>query len=125
MRNWVANGRRPRHLPDENSSIELELRRGPAQRPQVVTAELLDLSRQGSRLRSESVLGEDEILTICLRTGELALDLDLTGVVRWRKQEAGGRWLYGCEFKDELSLEMLGELFLCGILAVQPPASPG
>ncbi|MGH7136689.1 MAG: PilZ domain-containing protein [Pirellulales bacterium] len=125
MRNWIATGRRPRHVPDEEAAIELVLRRAPGERPQVVTADLLDLSRQGTRLRTKAVLGEGEVVTICVRTGELALDLDLTGVVRWRKQEAGGRWSYGCEFKDELSLETLGELFLCGILSAEPPASTG
>ena len=101
------------------------MRRAVGELPEVVEAELLDLSRQGARLRAEAALGENEILTICVRAGQPALDLDLTGAVRWRKQEADSRWSYGCEFKEELPLETLGELFLRGILSAQSPASSG
>jgi hypothetical protein len=125
MRNWTPTGRRPRHQATAAEAITIELRRAAGQLPECVAAELLDLSRQGARLRAPAALGEDEDLTFSLRSAQPALDLHLTGVVRWRKQEAVGRWLYGCEFKDELPLETLGELFLSGILSARPPASSG
>lgn len=123
MRNWNTTGRRPRHGLVEAGAVTIELRRAPGELPETVAAEILDLSRQGVRLRAGAALGEHEVLTVCLYSGELALDLHLTGAVRWRKQDADGRWLYGCEFKDELPLETLGELFLCGILSARPACS--
>lgn len=123
MRNWNTTGRRPRHGLIAAEAVTMEVRREPGEMPQTLAAEILDLSRQGARLRASAAVGEHEVLTICLSGAELALDLHLTGVVRWRKQEADGRWLYGCEFKDELPLETLGELFLCGILSARPVCS--
>lgn len=123
MSNGNIVGRRPRHPLATAEAVEIEMRRGPGLLPQVVPVEVVDLSRQGARLRAGAVVAEDEVLTICLRAAEPALDLHLTGVVRWRKQDVDGRWLYGCEFKDELPLETLGELFLCGILSARPACS--
>ncbi|HVX16219.1 MAG TPA: PilZ domain-containing protein [Pirellulales bacterium] len=125
MRQLSPLGRRPRHSAATAEIVTCELRRAAGELPRVVAAELLDLSRQGTRLRTEAVLAPNEVLSICLRSDEPALDLNLTGVVRWRQQEATGRWLHGCEFKGELSLETLGELFLCGVLSTRPPASSG
>jgi len=125
MRDWSFVGRPPRHQTDRAEAIEVELRRSEGAVPKVVVAELLDFSRQGARLRTEDLLDDDEPLIICLRTAESGLDLTLPGAVRWRAQEASGRWSYGCEFTEEVPLEMLGELFLCGILSVRSPASSG
>lgn len=123
MQNFNTQGRRPRHEVADAGAPRVEVRRAPGELPQMVAADLLDLSRQGARLRAGTALGEQETLIICLRHVELGLDLHLTGVVRWRKQDADGRWSYGCEFKDELPLETLGEFFLCGILSVRPACS--
>jgi hypothetical protein len=126
MDNGNITGRRPRHEMAVDEALAIEMRRAPGELPQTAPAEILDLSRQGARLRAGVALGEHEVVTIYLASGKsskLALDLHLTGAVRWRKQEADGRWLYGCEFKDELPLETLGELFLCGILSARPVCS--
>jgi hypothetical protein len=129
MRQGTPTGRRPRHSAAAAGAIKLELLRAAGELPRVVAAELLDLSRHGARLRAEAALGQGEVCSICVTATEPGpgpdLDLHLTAVVRWRQQESGGRWLYGCEFKGELSLETLGELFLCGILSTRPPASSG
>jgi hypothetical protein len=125
MRNQQLSGRRPRHEAASAMEVVVEIERAAGALPAVVAAELLDLSRRGVRLGSAVALSEGEPLTICLRAAEAALDLPLTGVVRWRKQEASNRWLYGCEFKEELPLETLGEFFLCGILSTQSPAPSG
>jgi hypothetical protein len=125
MHDWNFVGRPPRHQADVGESIEVELRRSPGTMPAVVAGELLDFSRQGARLRAEAALCEDETFVISFRPADSGLDLTLPGAVRWRQQDASGRWLYGCEFMEEVPLETLGELFLRGILSVRSPASSG
>lgn len=125
MRDWGFVARRPRHEATVAKAVRVQLERGNHALPATVSAELVDLSRQGARLRAEIALAEDEAVAIRLRAAATGLDLTLPGAVRWRAQEAGGQWSYGCQFKEEVPLEMLGELFLCGILSVRPPASSG
>ena len=125
MRNQQFSGRRPRHEAASAEEVVVGLERAEGDLPQFVKADLLDMSRLGIRVRSEAALAEGEFLTIRLQSEAAALDLHLTGVVRWRKQEAIDRWSYGCQFMEELPLETLGEFFLCGILSVQPPAPSG
>lgn len=113
-------GRFPRH----QALTQIEIERA-GRTPSRVTAELLDFSRQGARLRAEAVLAPSEPIVILLRNASIGLDLAFPGAVRWCGQDEGGRRLYGCQFKEEVPLETLGELFLAGILSVQPTASSG
>ena len=122
-RNWNFIGRRPRHSLAGDGRLDVEIGR-PATGGQRLPAELVDFSRQGTRFRTAAALAKDEPIIIFLREAAAALDLALAGVVRWRASEEADRWLYGCQFMEELPLETLGELFLSGILAAHPPASP-
>lgn len=118
---WSFIGRRPRH----QATLEVEVVRAAGGQAERLTAELIDLSRHGARLSAEAALAEDEPITIFLPKESTGLDLALSGAVRWRSREEASRWLYGCQFKEEVPLETLGELFLAGILSVQPPTSSG
>jgi hypothetical protein len=121
INDWDYVGRGPRH--QAATQVEIERAGTP---PSCIAADLVDLSRQGARLRTEPVLAENEPIVILLRNASIGLDLAFPGAVRWcGQQEEGSRRLYGCQFKEEVPLETLGELFLAGILSVQPTASSG
>lgn len=121
IRDWDYVERGPRH----QSATQVEIERFGGTPPRRIAADLVDFSRHGARLRTEPVLVEDEPITILLRNAAIGLDLSFPGAVRWCGQQDGGRRLYGCQFKEEVPLETLGELFLAGILSVQPTASSG
>jgi len=125
MRDWDFIGRRPRHQAAVAEAVQVDVERGDDAPTSTVAAELVDFSRHGARVRAEAALAQDELVAIRLRQPTTGLDVALPGAVRWRSQEASGHWLYGCQFKEEVPLEMLGELFLCGILSARPPASSG
>lgn len=116
---WEFVGRRPRHL----AASVVKVARAAGAVPGRFTAELVDFSRQGARIRTEVRLAEDEPVEIFLPNVSTGLDLAFPGAVRWCAKEEASRWLYGCQFRDEVPLEMLGELFLSGILSDQPPRS--
>ena len=121
IRDWDYVGRSPRH----QAETEVEIERAAGTSPVRLSADLVDFSRQGARLRAESLLVENEPIVILLRNASIGLDLAFPGAVRWCGQQDGSRRLYGCQFKEEVPLETLGELFLAGILSVQPTASSG
>jgi hypothetical protein len=121
INDWDYVGRSPRH----QATIQVEIERAADCPPARVTADLVDFSRHGARFSTDLVLAENEAIVILLRNASISLDLAFPGAVRWCGQQDGSRWLYGCQFKEEVPLETLGELFLAGILSVQPTASSG
>jgi hypothetical protein len=121
INDWDYVGRSPRH----QAATQVEIERAGVTPPRRLTADLVDFSRQGARLRAEPVLAQDEPIIILLRNPSIGLDLAFPGAVRWCGEYDGSRRLYGCQFKEEVPLETLGELFLAGILSVQPTASSG
>jgi hypothetical protein len=108
--------RRPRHeaLDIEGCRIWLEL----AGREPVASYEvrLVDLSRHGMQVRIAAPVatGEDVILHICDTNDRL--DLALPGTARWQRASGEGVYSVGCLFDELVDYEVLGELFLRGIL---------
>jgi hypothetical protein len=84
---------------------------------------LVDLSRQGVQLRLASPRKPGENLNIRIQCEESRLDATLRGTVRWQKTAGGERWAVGCIFEEELSYELMGELFLSGILQMDAESS--
>ncbi|HVA51550.1 MAG TPA: PilZ domain-containing protein [Pirellulales bacterium] len=123
--NWSFVGRRPRHQLDGAATVDVEIQWQSSGKSSRQAAELIDFSRQGARFRSGAALAIDETIGFFLRHPPSDIDVALSGMVRWRAKEDADRWLYGCQFREEVPLETLGELFLSGILAAQPPTSPG
>ncbi|HWB12442.1 MAG TPA: PilZ domain-containing protein [Pirellulales bacterium] len=121
INDWDYVGRSPRH----QAATQVEIERAGNASPTHIMADLVDFSRQGARLRAEPGLAENEPIVILLRNPSIGLDLAFPGAVRWCGQHVGSRRMYGCQFKEEVPLETLGELFLAGILSVQPTASSG
>lgn len=117
---WAFTGRRPRHPAAGDEAVSVSIERAVRSPGADEGVELVDLSRQGARLLVADPPAQDEPLVFRLGVQHTGLDLALPGAVRWLTQQDDGRWLIGCEFTEELSLEMLGELFLCGILCDRP-----
>ncbi|HQU46493.1 MAG TPA: PilZ domain-containing protein, partial [Pirellulales bacterium] len=113
--NWSFVGRRPRHQLDGAATVHVEIQWQSSGKPSRQAAELVDFSRQGARFRSGAALATGETIGFFLRQPVSGIDLALPGVVRWRANEEADRWLYGCQFREEVPLETLGELFLSGI----------
>jgi len=80
---------------------------------------LTNLSRNGIQLCLAEPLPCDEHAVIRIRHVQGDLDVELAGVVRWRRTSGDDGWSIGCEFNEPLSYEVLGELFLRGILEMK------
>jgi hypothetical protein len=114
-------GRKPRHQVGDPSAVTVRLTRSVADQAESMTVELLDFARSGARLRFTEPAGArpfapGERVTVRLVSENSKFDLELPAAVRWQSAEGPGLWLLGCEFKEQISLEVLGELFLNEIL---------
>ncbi|HVX60708.1 MAG TPA: PilZ domain-containing protein [Pirellulales bacterium] len=114
-------GRKPRHQVGDPSAVTVRLTRSVADQADTMTVELLDFARSGARLRftepaDARPFAPGERVTVRLVSENSKFDLELPAAVRWQSAEGPGLWLLGCEFKEQISLEVLGELFLNEIL---------
>ena len=119
---WEHVPRKPRHQAVDTAGLQVEVERPDAAARGVVPAELLDLSREGIRLRVGLPLVVRESVTVRLRAEGSAVDVALPCTVRWRRPEEDGTWSVGCESARQLDWETLGELFFSGVLDTEPPA---
>lgn len=106
--------RRPRHeaLPNHGCTVTLEWIA--SARP--LEADLVDLSRQGLKLVLDAKLPAEARLKLKLVQPANRFTLNIPVTVRWSRQENSERWAAGCIFDQELSWEVMGEMFLNGIL---------
>jgi hypothetical protein len=79
--------------------------------------DLTDVSRQGLKLLIDTKLPEDSAIHLCLEQPANQFSITLACTVRWCRLQDDGRWGAGCIFDQELSWELMGELFLNGILS--------
>jgi len=108
--------RLPRHPAAGEAGFPVAVRRCTPESPVAIAADLLDLSRNGFRLRTALPLEIGESLYLDIFEERSSLTLALPATVRWRLEEPDGRWLLGCQAKRELDWETLGELFLNEVL---------
>lgn len=111
--------RRPRHAVADADSIEVSVERSGQQPPSSIQAKLVDMSREGFRLRVSIPLEIHEVLTVRIRSEQAKVDLTRSGNVRWRRPDGEGTWLVGCAASQPADWETLGELFLHNILSTQ------
>lgn len=81
-------------------------------------AELVDLSRDGFRLRLPFPLNGRKSISVRL-CEDAGVRLTLTGLIRWQRSDDGKTWMLGCQSTERIGLETLGELLLRGILVVE------
>jgi hypothetical protein len=107
--------RRPRHeaISDSGCLVTVEWIGG----SHVVSAELGDVSRQGLKLIVDGQFPEGVQIRLHLEQPSTHFHVTLPGTVRWSHLQDDGRWAAGCLFDQELSWELMGELFLNGILS--------
>jgi len=113
--------RSPRH---SSTGVVVEVRRSPGGTTSAISAELINLSREGFQLRLSSRLEKEETVVMSIRAPERDVDVMFPATVRWCREESAECWLVGCQTSWQLDLETLGELFLNEILvqdAEQPP----
>lgn len=108
--------RRPRHEVNGTGVCEVWVETTVGGRPFVCDAQLADVSRQGFQITLDRPLPEEDDLVLRITDPSHKLDLALPAHVRWQRVDSDDRWHVGCMFADMVSYEVLGELFLCGIL---------
>jgi hypothetical protein len=108
--------RKPRHEV-ATAGLPVAITRVGPRPPACFQADLLDLSREGFRLRSGVELAVGESFALELRDEKSGLALTLSGTVRWQQPQPEQIWLLGCQSQQQLDWETLGELFLNEILA--------
>jgi hypothetical protein len=108
--------RRPRH--EAQPSAEYRLLVTLHSTGETLTAQLADLSRQGLKAVTDREMSSDETVEILLELpeNEGQIQLSKSATVRWVKPQDDGQWALGLQFPQDLPWEVMGELFLCGVL---------
>ena len=113
--------RRPRYQANGGQPLLVAVQRSVEHPSAEISAELVDCSRSGFRLRLAAPVEVKEVLTLQIREKQSELHLTLSGVVQWQCCDGPHSWLIGCKTSAELAWETLGELFLTGILNTEAP----
>lgn len=114
----LFTARRPRHAVTDADAIHVSVERA-GQPSGAIEAQLVDMSREGFRLRVSLPLEVHEDLTVRIRSERAKVDLTRSGNVRWRRADGNDAWLVGCAASEPADWETLGELFLHNILNTQ------
>jgi len=109
--------RRPRHSAVENEQSRVWLDRSLGELGALVEAQLVDFSREGAKFELSGPVVPDESLLVRIQDKANSLDITLPAVVRWQRAEGPGKWAMGCLFDQEVPYEVVGELFLSGVLS--------
>ena len=109
--------RRPRHEAAGSAGFRLEVERAAGREPSPVEGQLLDLSRNGIRLRVAAPLELNETITIRLWDEKSGFEMTHSGRVRRQTPEEGGTWSVGCELTPHVEWQTLGEMFFNEILS--------
>jgi hypothetical protein len=110
--------RNPRHKIAPGIETAVEFLRAEEKQPRVVCGILTDFSRNGLKVNSATRLDDCEPVTARMFQLGGKFELLLDGSIRWQRDEEDGTFAIGCEFNEEVTWEVLGELFLNGVLAI-------
>lgn len=113
--------RRPRHQANGSAVLGLKVERSDSSVPELLDAELLDLSRSGIRFRAAAPLSVGESVRVRLAHDASGLLLVRSATVQWIGGDREGARSVGCHFDRPVEWETLGEFFLNGILSTDPP----
>lgn len=108
--------RRPRHdvVADDQIAAWIVVDNG--EPSSAVSAELIDLSRNGCRLVSSCDLKSGDKVRLVMDLPDAERQSEALAEVRWQQRSSNGGWEYGLQFVAQLEWEFLGELFLSGTL---------
>ena len=111
--------RDPRYVRAEGLSVTVELLRSsdPAAKP--VSAGLVDFSRNGIKVLSDVELAMGEEITAVVRDAGANIELKVLATVQWQRRTDNDKYSIGCQFVDAVDWEVLGDLFLSGVLDQQ------
>jgi hypothetical protein len=84
--------------------------------PQTLTAEPMDVSEGGIKLRVSTALAFEEPIQLQLGSHDGRLDLTLSCRVSWLRQEDDGAWYLGCNFTPQLPPDALEAMFATGMI---------
>ncbi len=113
---WEFVARPPRHAAYDREHVVLTVHYEQDGARRELPGTLRDFSRGGVRLSCDGALATGIFVDLDLKIGD-DFHQRTRAVVRWRF-ETPEAVLYGCEFLEEAPWEMLGELLLRGILAL-------
>jgi hypothetical protein len=107
--------RPPRHCVVDSAAHSVQIAVAGSATSDTCSARLLNFSRQGLRLRCAANLQIGDPVRVQLSDSD-GFQHAISGVVKWRGDEADGEQTYGCLFDEEVEWEILGELLLRGVL---------
>lgn len=112
--------RRPRHevQPDARCLVRLYTNQG-----KYSEGHLVDLSRHGLKLVTDGEISLESPVRVQAELPTGPVQVSPAATIRWSRLEDDGRWAAGLVFDRELSWEVMGEMFLNGILSIQATAA--
>ena len=109
---WNFEPRRPRHqATDQETSIHVRL----ASDVDWHTATLVDISRNGIRLRHVPLCSQDDTVSLRIPLDGQRNSRTFSAMVRWCEEIDGAREL-ACQCHEPMDWEVIGELILSGAL---------
>ncbi|NIL96313.1 MAG: hypothetical protein GTO26_02960 [Planctomycetales bacterium] len=108
--------RDPRYLIEDGQQTLVETGRDGDAGESVWPSLLVDFSRKGMQILSPRPLQIGEKISGVLRATDGQLEVKLYGTVQWQRGAEGQQFAIGCQFDEEVDWEVMGELFLSGIL---------
>jgi hypothetical protein len=108
--------RDPRYLIAEGQQTFVELRRDDDPAAPPLSSLLVDFSRKGMQILADVSFEIGEKITVFLREPSAKLEVQLSGIVQWQRSMDDQKFAIGCQFAEDVNWEIMGELFLSGIL---------
>ena len=102
--------REPRYQLRDGQVASVVLQRAKNCDPRSITAQLLDISRNGAKLSVPICLPFEEEVDMQIEISDLALSLDISARVRWVRPAGDAMWLLGCVFNRDLSDQGVAKL---------------
>lgn len=96
--------------------VHAEIERDESRDPATLSAEPMDVSEGGIKLRVKAPLEFEEPIRLQLRSDDGRLDLTLSCRVSWLRKDGKDSWLLGCNFVPQLPTDALELMFATGMI---------
>lgn len=91
-------------------AIRVDVERAAGQSPQVISADLLDLSPGGAKLSTRSAVSFQESVILKLENILASQQLCIESQVQWIRRGPPGTWILGCSFDRSLAADQFESL---------------